>query len=195
MLRRVGVAVAVAALLAGCGGDDPVTADKQAAAETLPPGVRRIGSGPRFQPPLARGPVADCRRGLGRRVAAHVELFAADRVVVFAAGIGTAPPRRTVAGRIAEARCYGAVVTIDPTGLVLVRPGSGATLGDLFDAWGRPLSASRVASFEGKVRVYVGGRRRRGAVRDVPLRRHDEIVIEVGPYVPPHASYEFPAPF
>jgi len=26
----------------------------------------------------------------------------------------------------------------------------------------------------------------------VPLARHSEIVLEVGPYVPPHRSYTFP---
>ena len=29
--------------------------------------------------------------------------------------------------------------------------------------------------------------------KDIPLHRHDNIVLEVGPYVPPHTRYRFPA--
>ena len=41
------------------------------------------------------------------------------------------------------------------------------------------------------VRVYVGGRRVGGRPGAVPLRRHAEIVVEIGGYVPPHRSYVF----
>ena len=52
-----------------------------------------------------------------------------------------------------------------------------------------------MAGFRGHVRAWVNGRRHTAAVGAIPLRRHDEIVIEVGPYVPPHDSYTFPEPF
>jgi hypothetical protein len=42
------------------------------------------------------------------------------------------------------------------------------------------------------VRVYRNGVRWRGDPRTLALRDHDEIVLEVGPYVPPHRSYRFP---
>jgi hypothetical protein len=45
------------------------------------------------------------------------------------------------------------------------------------------------------VRVYVGGRRRRGPVRATPLTRHAEVVVEAGPFVPPHRAYTFPTPY
>jgi hypothetical protein len=48
-------------------------------------------------------------------------------------------------------------------------------VGALFRSRGQPLSATRLASF-----------------RAVPLTRHAEIVLEVGPHVPPHSSYAFP---
>jgi hypothetical protein len=38
----------------------------------------------------------------------------------------------------------------------------------------------------------VNGRRFLGDPRSIPLRRHDEIVLEIGGYVPPHSSYLFP---
>jgi hypothetical protein len=40
--------------------------------------------------------------------------------------------------------------------------------------------------------VFVGGRERRGPPGEVPLTRHAEIVLEVGPHVPPHPAYHFP---
>jgi hypothetical protein len=87
-------------------------------------------------------------------------------------------------------------VTLDPTGLVLVRPGSRVSLSDLFRAWGAPLSPRRVASFTAPqsrpITVFVGGRRWNGPPDRVPLTRHAEIVLEAGPHVPPHSSYTFP---
>ena len=64
----------------------------------------------------------------------HVELFAANRVVILARAIGTRAPRSFAAGRLSRARCYGDLVTIDPTGLVLVRSGLHLKLSDLFGA-------------------------------------------------------------
>ena len=63
---------------------------------------------------------------------------------------------------------------------------------DLFAVWGRRLSPRRLLSFTGRVEAYVNGRRVAGDPRRIPLRRHDEIVLEIGGYVPPHNSYLFP---
>jgi hypothetical protein len=84
-------------------------------------------------------------------------------------------------------------VSIDPTGLVLLRPGTEATVGDVFALWGRPLGPGQAAAFRGRVRAYVNGRPHPGPPEAIPLRRHDNIVLEVGPYVPPHPRYAFPA--
>lgn len=158
--------------------------------------ARPIGAGPRFQPPVSGPVVGPCRGSLGRRFGVHVELFAANRVVIVPSGIGTLPPRVFSAGRISAARCYGSLVTLEPTGLVLVRSGAGLSLSELFRSWGQPLSPQRLASFRvaagSRVAVFVDGRRWGGRPGRVPLTRHAEIVLEVGPHVPPHASYTFP---
>jgi hypothetical protein len=189
------LATSGAVLLAACG-----SAGSAPRASPVPPALvaqaRPIGRGPRFEP-SATGPVVGrCRRGLGARLGVHVEVFAANRVVLLPTGIGTRPPRELSAGRISRARCYGALVTLEPTGVLLVRPQARLRLGDLFRSWGEPLSPARLASFSTgaprRVAVFVDGRRWRGAPGDVPLRRHSEIVLEVGPYVPPHSSYTFP---
>ncbi len=190
--------VALAALAAGCGSSAaPHPASLAGIPRSLVAQARPIGVGARFRP-AARGPVlGGCRRALGARVGVHVEVFGANRVVLVAAGIGTRPPRRVFAGRIVAAHCYGDPVTLEPTGIVLVRPGSRLTLAALFRAWGQPLSGTRLAGFRAapghRVMVYVGGRRWNGPPGDVPLRRHAEIVLEVGPHVPPHRSFTFPS--
>jgi hypothetical protein len=194
------LAMALAAVTAGCGTASGRRAAGRQAAGSIPASLLRearpIGVGPRFHPP-ARGPVIGrCRSQLGTRDGVHVELFAADRVVVIATGIGIRGPRRLSAGRIVTARCYGALVTVEPTGVVLLRPGHRLTLGDLFRAWGQPLSRARAGPFPAghgeQVRVYEAGRRRRGDPAAVPLTVHGEIVVEVGPRVPPHTAYTFP---
>jgi hypothetical protein len=189
--------VAVACLTtAACGaGHQPTRPQPQIPSAVLRQ-TRPVGRAPRFHPPL-RGPVVGvCQRRLGLRYGAHVELFGANRVVILSRGIGTRPPRRVAAGRISTAGCFGGLVTLEPTGLVLVRPGRPLTVADLFRAWGQPLSRRRMAGFlapaGASIRVYVNGKLRRGPPGAVVLRRHAEIVLEAGPYVPPHRSYTFP---
>ena len=157
---------------------------------------RPIGRGERFEPRVNGRPLAPCRAALGPRSAVHVELFAANRVVLVAAGIGARLPLRLSEGRITGARCFGALVTLDPTGVVLVGRGRRLTVADLFRTWGQPLTSDRLASFNASpgagVVAYVDGRRWLRSAGSIPLRNHAEIVLEVGPHVPPHPSYTFP---
>ncbi len=181
--------------LAGCGSVGPTPPDA-GIPQTLLLQARPIGRGPRFQPPASGPVIGYCAHGLGARYGAHVEVFAANRVVLIPAGIGTRPPRTFTAGRISGAGCYADLVTLEPTGLVLVRRGLRRSVSDLFRAWGQPLSAHRLASFPAsagtEVTVFVDGRRWSGSPGSVPLAEHSEVVLEVGPHVPPHASYTFP---
>jgi hypothetical protein len=194
--RRRAATVAAAALaalcLGGCGAAQTPARTEGAIPAALVAQARPIGRGAAFHPP-AEGPVPGaCRAGLGPRTGVHVEVFAANHVVLVAAGIGLRGPVTRSGGRITRARCYGDLVTLEPTGVVLVRPGVALTLADVFRAWGRPLAARRLLSFQGRVSVFVDGRRRLGAPGGVPLTRHAEIVLEVGPHVPPHPAYHFP---
>jgi hypothetical protein len=182
-------------LLSGCGASHPA-----ARSDGLPPRLvaesRPIGRGADFQPPASGPVIGGCGRRLGTRIGVHVELFAANRVVIVAAGIGTRPPYSYSAGRISAAGCYGELVTLEPTGVVQVRPRARLRLADLFRAWGQPLSSRRIGSFTAPasklVAVFVDGRRWRRSPGTVPLAPHSEIVLELPPYVPPHTSYTFP---
>jgi hypothetical protein len=192
---------ALALALGGCGG--------HARSDSAPPGVgaaqapaalirqaRPIGHTPRFHPPATGPVIGACRPTLGLRRGVHIELFAANRVMLIAAGIGTRPPRRRAEGRIVAARCFGALVTLEPTGVVLVRARARLTLAAVFRSWGQPLTRTRLGPFRAApghaVEVYVGGRVYAGAPATVPLTPHSEIVLEVGPHVPPHSRYTFP---
>lgn len=192
---RLVASLALIGALGGCGASGDAN-PLAGVPRNLVLEARPIGRGASFHPPATGPVIGPCRSRLGPRAGVHVELFAANRVVLVAEGIGTRPPRGFDAGRISSAGCYGELVTIDPTGLVLVRPGETLTLAALFRSWGQPLTTSQLASFSappGKhVSVFVDGHRNPGPPAQVPLARHSEIVLEVGPYVPPHPSYAFP---
>lgn len=183
--------------LAGCAGaSDARSTERGAVPVALAIAARPIAAGnplhARERPPAPR----PCRRTLGRRFAAHVEVFADDRVVLVPAGIGAGRPFRRSLGRIVLARCYGALVTLDPTGVVLVAAGARASLGDVLATWGVPLGPRSVARRALRTprgwRAYVDGRRHMRDPLAIPLTRHAEIVLELGPFVAPHASYRFP---
>jgi hypothetical protein len=203
-MRRVALLFALALLVAGCGSRTPPAKRSHppisghrtngGIPQALLEQVRPIGRGPRFEPPV-RGRVPGlCTPRLGHRLEAHVEVFGANRVVLLPAGIGTEPPRVTTDGRLTRARCFGNLVTLDPTGTVYFRAGVRLTLGDLFRAWGQTLGSRRIASFSGsRVRVFVNGGAAAGSPRDIALMQRAEIVLEVGPRIPPHSRFSFPA--
>jgi hypothetical protein len=195
-VRRAIALICSSLVIAGCGAAHIATPERSAGGipSSLLAGERPIGRGPRFQPANAGVVTGRCSPTLGVREQAHVEIFGANRVVLLAAGIGTRAPRRFSDGRLVRAACFGDVVTLDPTGTVYFRTGPhGLTLGDLFDAWGQRLTARRIASFGGgRVAVYVNGRTRAGDPRRIPLAAGTEVVLEVGPHVPPHTHFPFP---
>jgi hypothetical protein len=147
-----------------------------------------IGVGPRYHPPPgAHGGCARAPLEAGARV--HVELFARRPVIVVPAAIGLRGARFRF-GRAVAARCRAPVWTTDPTGVV--RISGSATLGRLFHVWGKPLTPTQLLSFRGRMRLYRNGVRVAGDPRRFALRDRDELVLEVGGYVPPHRSYRFP---
>jgi hypothetical protein len=157
------------------------------AAGAAAPIPTRIGAGPKYLLPAASAAVAHarpvdrfrCTKDEGARELAHIEVFAEKLVLLVPTGIGVGPD------------CSYAVRTTQPTGVVEFVPSLHPTVGDLFMVWGQPLSAYQIAGFRGSVAAWVGGRRWHGDVRAIPLRRHSEIVIEVGGYVPPHTFFLF----
>jgi len=147
-----------------------------------------IGVGPHYHP--AAGVHRACRAGslaAGSRM--HLELFARRRVVVVPTAIGVRGAQIRF-GRVVAARCRTRIWTTDPSGVV--RYTGTASLGDVFRTWGEPLGRDRLLGFGGRVRVYRNGDRVAGAPGGLRLRDGDEVVLEVGGYVPPHRGFRFP---
>jgi hypothetical protein len=160
---------------------------------SLPPDVKPwpIGVGPGYR--LAAAPPAvlagarigrfRCTGGRDRRFGIHLELFVRRRVVIVPSRIGVAR----------SGRCSYALRTREPTGVIEVRRGTRATLGDLFRLWGQRLGPAQLAGFRTRAPLlaFVGGRRWRGDPRSIPLSRHAQVVPELGGYVAPHPRYLF----
>jgi hypothetical protein len=138
-----------------------------------------------------------CRSSAPVVSAAHVELFAEDHVVVIPAGVGVAPPLRRAGAYVRGGSCVYPLHTLEPTGLVLLGAGPTRTLGEFFTLWGQPFGPGVLAGFsaprDGHVAVYTDGVLWRGDPATAPLAPHSQVTIEVGPRVPPHAHYLFPA--
>ena len=183
--------LALGLLLVGCGS--------QAAGPVPTP----IGVGARFHPgPTnalvhARAPIRGlrCEPEQGARYGVHVELFADGLVVIVPPGIGVAPPFRRSGAFVTPRGCTYPLRTLDPTGVIEVHPVRKLTLEDLFAVWGMPLSSTRLVGFRTTasepVRGYIGGKEWHGSLTAIPLRRHAEIVLELGPFIPPHRSFLF----
>lgn len=169
--------------------------------------TRLLGHGARFRPP-AFGPLfregasvgrLRCGTPGGHPYGVHIELFADGHEVIVPAGVGIAPPQRRDGASVVRGRCSYPMRTADPTGVILVDPppagGATPTIGDLFAIWGQPLGRRRLVGFTASrgvsVAAFVDGRRVQGDPGAIPLSRHAQIVLELGPHVEPHPSYRF----
>jgi hypothetical protein len=168
-----------------------------------PPVPTPIGAAPAFHP-SARNAAAEagrpigslrCARAAARRDGAHLELFAHGKVVVVPAGVGMAVPLKLAGPYVVSGRCSYPVRTREPTGVIELETGSRVTLGDFFAVWGRVLGRNRLVSFRARapsrLRAYVNGRLFGGPPGSIVLRRHLEVVLELGSFVPPHTTYRF----
>jgi hypothetical protein len=174
-----------------------------ALAGSQPPSVYPwpIGVGPSYHPSAAPEKVLAgrsvgrlrCERKTEHRFGVHLEVFAHRQVVIVPAGIGVARPSQRYFARVIPGSCTYAARTLDPTGVVEVRPGARLTLADVFRLWNQPLGLHRLAGFRTRASVlaFVGGKRRHGDPRSIPLTRHAQIVLEIGGYVAPHPRYLF----
>jgi hypothetical protein len=121
----------------------------------------------------------------------HVALFYNGKQMQIPQYIGFAP---NLAGG-----CLYWIHTHDASGIIHleapdVNPPQGGpfTLGMLFDIWGQPLERNDVAGLVGPVTAYVNGATYDGDLRAIPLRAHQQIVLEVGTPVVLPPNYAFP---
>lgn len=149
-----------------------------------------------------REPVVDgirCERSeqLLFHIHAHLAISANGQPRTVPRGIGIADPQtaQTQEGPVvAGGSCFYWLHSHTDDGLIHIESPVQRTftLGDYFDIWGQPLSATRVGPDTGPVIAYVNGERYSGSPRSIPLTAHAVIELDVGTDVPPR-PYTFPA--
>ncbi|HEX5275618.1 MAG TPA: hypothetical protein VFW34_10115 [Candidatus Rubrimentiphilum sp.] len=109
------------------------------------------------------------------------------------------PPYLGMASTSPTQGCLYWIHTHDPSGIIHIEAGSivspnggNYTLGNFFDIWGEPLSRNQVGPFKGLVTAFVNGSQYSGDIASIPLRAHQQIVLEVGTPVVPPPNYIFP---
>jgi hypothetical protein len=172
-----GVVRALAALLGvvafcGCGSSNDKTTSTSAPAPATTSNGARVIDGIRCQP-----------EHLESHYHAHLALLRDGKPVKVPALIGID----------LQAQCLYWLHTHDATGIMHIESPDTRTytLGQFFDVWGKPLSATRAASLSGKLKVFVGDRRYAGDPRAIVLKPHELITIELGRTVVP-PPFRFP---
>jgi hypothetical protein len=127
----------------------------------------------------------DTMEGAVEHIHTHLQIFNRGRKVVVPAQVGIMP----IAG------CLYWLHTHDTSGTIhiespVVRT---FTLGQFFDIWDQRLSRSQAASARAprgrSLRITIDGRAWSGDPRAIPLRDHEEIVIQSGPpFGTPHGA-------
>ena len=97
-------------------------------------------------------------------------------------------------GQDSPTQCLYWIHTHTPDGIIHIESPKfrSFVLGNLFDIWDQPLSATAVASAhikKGQLRAYVNGKRYLGDPRKIDLAQHTDITLEAGP------PYAKPVPF
>jgi hypothetical protein len=170
VLRFLAIATAVVALC-GCGSSNDKTTTTSAQPATTSNGAPVI-DGIRCQP-----------EHLESHYHAHLELLKDGRQVKVPALIGID----------LQHQCLYWLHTHDATGIVHIESPDTRTytLGQFFDVWRQPLSATKAASLSGKLKVFVGNRQVSGDPRAIVLKSHELITIETGRTVEP-PRFQFP---
>jgi hypothetical protein len=107
---------------------------------------------------------------------AHLAIFVDGEQRTVPAFIGIAP----------DGSCLYWLHSHTPDGVVHMESpiSRGFTLGNYFDIWGQPLSATQVGPAKGTVTAFVDGKKVSGDPRDIRLGEHVNIQLDVGKAVP-----------
>src|SRR5205814_4325643 len=123
--------------------------------------------------------------GLREMLTVHVHpdlsIFYQGEQIAVPYGIGIVRPLRDESGFASGSGFYW-LHTHDATGLIHVESPDNRTytLGNFFDIWGEPLTATNVAGLQGAVHAYVDGKPHAGDPRGIVIGAHSQITLEVG---------------
>jgi len=204
------VIVVVVAAIVLLGGGGP----KQSAVGYSVNGAKVYGAlGPEGIPLEVGPPLAAANTGLtGRPIDAvqcgstevttvhyhvHLAIFVDGQPRSVPLGVGMVPPalvQQTKAGPFAQGsnKCLYWLHVHAADGIIHVEaPASNFVLGQFFGVWGQPLSTSQVGPAKGPVHATVNGKPYDGDPIEIPMRSHEQIVLNVGAPVvtPPPISF------
>lgn len=126
---------------------------------------------------------------LAYHIHAHLAVFDNGQARSIPGGIGIPGSQvvQTTEGPVASGgQCIYWLHTHAPDGVIHVESPTQRiyTLGDFFDEWHQPLSASQVGDVKGKVSAIVNGKPWTKSIRAIPLDPHQVIQLNVGSPVP-----------
>jgi hypothetical protein len=198
------LAVVSALLAAGCSGSSGTATPAPTPAGSRPSTAVTTAAADPAAGPLTLGMPSDASQAaaqaglpmlgeehLAVHYHAHLDVIVDGGPVAVPAGIGIDEQRRKIAP----------LHTHETDGVVHIESATDVpfTLGQLFTAWGHPISATAIGSFpvpQGEqLRVYRNGTQQTGDPAKLVFKAHDEVVVWVGPAgetptVP--ADYAFP---
>jgi hypothetical protein len=117
---------------------------------------------------------------------AHLAIYVNGTQKLLPYGVGIVPPyqlQQTSGGPfVAGGSKYYWLHTHDETGVIHIESPVQRTftLGNFFDVWKQPLSATQVGPDKGTVDAYVNGKAYTGDPRNIPLTAHAVIQLNVG---------------
>lgn len=188
------VAVVVAVLLFAPG---PASTPPRAAPTAAP--TTGLASAPSARKPVAAGPMptvngisCDALESTVEHIHVHLAVFVDGDEIQIPFGVGVGPPLQVAdspAGPFVEdGSCFYWLHTHTEDGVVHIESPTRRTftLGDFFDIWQQPLSATQVGPAHGEVIAYVNGDRVAINPHEIPLTQHALIQLDVGGDVPPY---------
>jgi hypothetical protein len=116
---------------------------------------------------------------------AHLAVFLDGKPYALPGGIGIpgSATEQTTEGPVAAGgRCFYWLHTHTSDGVIHIESPTDRiyTLGNFFDEWHQPLTATRVGNVRGRMTVFVNGRPWKQSARQIPLLPHTEIQLDVG---------------
>jgi hypothetical protein len=136
---------------------------------------------------------------LAYHIHAHLSVYVNGAQRSIPAGIGIAPPRQVATQNdgtpfVVGGSCLYWMHGHTADGIIHIESPTQQvyTLGNWFDIWQQPLSATQVGPARGTVIAYVDGQRFTGDPRTITLNAHTLVQLDVGQDVAPQ-PFSFPA--
>ncbi|MDQ6616829.1 MAG: hypothetical protein M3083_19305 [Actinomycetota bacterium] len=122
---------------------------------------------------------------------AHLSIFVDGQPRQVPKGIGIGPPTEVTetpsGGFVSGGSCFYWLHTHADDGIAHIESPTQKlyTLGQFFDVWGQPLAVDQVGPATGKLTIFVDRQPFAGNPRDIELKSHGEVQLDVGTVVPP----------